>query len=207
MRLLGRTSSINVRKVLWTAAEIGLDFEHEADWGSPAASTRTAEFLRLNPNGLVPVWIDDLGVLWESNSICRYLACRHGRGDLLPMQPFARAEVEKWMDWQAGDLNGAWRHAFMALVRRHADFQDEKQIAGSVAAWNALMTLLDERLAETGAFVGGDGFTLADVVVGLSVHRWLHTPITRPRVPNIDAYVERLRRRPAFERLAVPDLP
>jgi len=207
MRLLGRTSSINVRKVLWTAAEIGLRFDHEAEWGTPAASTRTAEFLRLNPNGLVPVWVDDQGVLWESNSICRYLAHRHGREDLLPTQPFARAAVERWMDWQAGDLNSAWRYAFMALVRRDADFQDEPQIARSVAAWNALMTLLDERLAQTGAFVAGGDFSLGDVVVGLSVHRWLHTPIARPRVPNIDAYVQRLRRRPAFERLATPDLP
>jgi glutathione S-transferase len=207
MRLLGRTSSINVRKVLWTAAEIGLPFEHEADWGTPTASTRTTGFLQLNPNGLVPVWVDELGVLWESNSICRYLAGRHGRSDLLPAEPFARAEVEKWMDWQAGDLNSAWRYAFMALVRRDTDFRDQPQIDRSVAAWNDLMMLLDERLAQTGAFVAGAGFTLADVVVGLSVHRWLHTPIGRPRVPDIDAYVQRLRERPAFRRLAIPDHP
>ena len=155
----------------------------------------------------VPVWIDDLGVLWESNSICRYLAQRHGRDDLLPAQPYARAEVERWMDWQAGDLNSSWRYAFMALVRHHPDFEDELQIARSVAAWNALMSLLDERLAQTGAFVAGQGFTLGDVVVGLSVHRWLQTPIVRPRVLNIDTYVQRLRARPAFERLATPDLP
>ena len=207
MHLLGRTSSINVRKVLWTAAEIGLRHGHDGDWGTPAASTGSAEFLRLNPNGLIPVWKDEAGVLWESNTICRYLARRHGRDDLLPAEPFAQAQVEKWMDWQATDLNAAWRYAFMALVRRHDDYRDGQQIDRSVAAWNRLMTLLDARLAETGAFVAGAGFSLADIVVGLSVHRWQQTPMQRPHAPNIDAYVERLRERPAFRRLATSDFP
>ena len=207
MRLLGRTSSINVRKVLWTAAEIGLRFDHEAEWGTPAAATTSDEFRRLNPNGLVPVWIDDMGELWESNSICRYLAARHGRDDLLPTAPFARARVEKWMDWQAGDLNGAWRYAFMALVRRHPDYRDEQQIDRSVAAWNRMMTLLDEQLARSGAYVAAAHLTLADIVIGLSVHRWLQSPILRPPLPNIDAYVRRLSQRPIFARLATPEFP
>lgn len=207
MRLLGRTSSINVRKVMWTAAEIGLDFVHDAEWGTPAPESRRAELLRLNPNGLVPVWTDDRGALWESNSICRYLAHRHGRTDLLPEDPFDRAEVEKWMDWQGGDLNGAWRYAFMALVRRHPEFGDETQIHRSIRSWNALMSLLDSRLAETGAFVAGTGFTLADVVIGLSTHRWLSSPTDRPALANLAAYAERLRERPAFRALATPELP
>jgi glutathione S-transferase len=207
MRLLGRTTSINVRKVLWTAAEIGLDFEHEAQWGTPAASTHAPEFLRFNPNGLVPVWIDDQGALWESNSICRYLARRHGREDLLPSEPFSQAEVEKWMDWQAGDLNNAWRYAFMALVRRHEDYQDETQASRSASNWNALMMLLDGRLAETQAYVGGASFSLADVVIGLSVHRWRQTPLDHVPAPNIESYVARLQERPAFRRLATPDMP
>lgn len=108
MRLLGRTSSINVRKVMWTAAEIGLDYDHDATWATAEAPTSSPEFLRLNPNGLVPVWCDDLGPLWESNTICRYLAGRHGRPDLLPTSAHERALVERWMDWGAGDLNAAW---------------------------------------------------------------------------------------------------
>ena len=89
LRIFGKASSINVRKVLWTCAEIGLPWRLEP-FGSGFASTRTPEFLALNPNGLVPVIEDDEGVLWESNSICRYLAARHGREDLLPAAPRAR---------------------------------------------------------------------------------------------------------------------
>jgi glutathione S-transferase len=104
LRILGRTSSINVRKVLWTCAEIGLDYLQE-DYGSGFSSTGTQAFLTLNPNGLVPVIEDSSGVLWESNTICRYLAAKAGRNDLLPDDPRNRALVEQWMDWQATELN------------------------------------------------------------------------------------------------------
>ncbi len=97
LRVLGRQSSINVRKVLWTCEEIGIDYVQE-DWGTGFASTSTPEFLALNPNGLVPVIDSDDGILWESNTICRYLASRYGRDDLLPPSPWKRALVERWMD-------------------------------------------------------------------------------------------------------------
>jgi glutathione S-transferase len=202
MRLIGRTSSINVRKVLWTAEEIGIDFEHQA------VADRSDELLRLNPNGLVPVWIDETGPLWESNTICRYLAARFAREDLLPSSPAARAQVEKWMDWQAAELNPAWRYAFMALVRRHPDFRDSREVERSVDGWNRLMTVLDERLAQTAAYVAGRHFTLADVVIGLSVHRWSHTPMDHPELPAIAAYTQRLSTHsPAFAKFASSDLP
>lgn len=207
MRLLGRTSSINVRKVLWTAAEIGLLFDHEEHWGTPAVAACKSELLALNPNGLIPVWIDDLGALWESNTICRYLASRHGRDDLLPSEPFARACVERWMDWQASDLNNSWRYAFSTLVRRDPEYGDSAQVRLSTGRWNALMSVLERRLEETGAYVAGASFTLADVVVGLSAHRWLCTPIIRPACPQIGAYMDRLRERATFRRLAAPDRP
>ncbi|HBK46617.1 MAG TPA: glutathione S-transferase, partial [Xanthomonadaceae bacterium] len=125
----------------------------------------------LNPNALVPVLRDGGFVLWESNTICRYLAARERRGDLLPAEPRHRARVEQWMDWQATELNGAWRYAFMATVRRSPAHADPAAIAASVAAWNAAMAILDAQLARAGAWVLGDTFTLADIVLGLSVQR------------------------------------
>jgi glutathione S-transferase len=83
LKILGKSSSINVRKVLWTCEEIGLPYELE-QYGGGFQPTATAEFLRLNPNGMVPVIIDEGQALWESNTICRYLAGKHGRTDLLP---------------------------------------------------------------------------------------------------------------------------
>jgi glutathione S-transferase len=197
LRILGRASSINVRKVLWTCREIGIDYSRE-DFGSGFAPTNTPEFLGMNPNGLVPVIEDEAGTLWESNTICRYLAAKHGRTDLLPATPRERASVEQWMDWQATDLNSSWSYAFMALVRHDPQCRDAQQIRASEVKWNAMMGILERRLASTGAFAAGSSFTLADIGLGLSVNRWLMTGIERPNSPAIAAYFERLKQRPGF---------
>lgn len=200
LRLIGQASSINVRKVLWTCAEIGIPVARE-DRGEEAA------LRALNPNGLVPVIEDEAGVLWESNTICRYLAAKHGRTDLLPAAPRARAEVERWMDWQATDLNASWRGAFMGLVRRHPDHADAGRIAASAAVWNGMMAILEGQLSRTGAYVVGEAFTLADIVLGLSVNRWLMTPMDRPALPAVAAYVTRLAARPGFREYGANDIP
>ncbi len=197
LKVLGRVSSINVRKVLWTCAEIGLPFERE-DWGIGFRPTRDPAFTALNPNALVPVAVDGEFVLWESNTICRWLAAEHGRSDLLPTAPRARALVERWMDWQLGDLNNAWRYAFMALVRQSPAHRDPAAIGASAAEWNRLMVLLDAHLRSGGPHAVGAGFTLADMVLGLAVQRWRRTPITHAALPALDNYLQRLQSRPAF---------
>lgn len=197
LKVLGKPSSINVRKVLWLCAELELPYELEP-WGEGGLRTTEPSFLALNPNGLVPVVRDDDLVLWESNTICRYLASKLARLDLLPAQPAGRAQVEQWMDWQATELNSAWRYAFMALVRHSAAHTEPGAIAQSVASWNRLMALLDARLDQTGAFVMGATFTLADIVLGLSTHRWFLTPLARPALPAVEAYYERLNTRPGY---------
>ena len=198
LQILGSPASINVRKVLWTCTELDRPFELQP-WGrGPAAgalSIDSAGFRALNPNAMIPVIRDGDFVLWESNAICRYLANGHARHDLLPNAPRERARVEQWMDWQATELNNAWRYAFMALVRQSPAHTDPALIAASIANWNRHMAMLDEQLHKTGAFVTGAGFTLADVVLGLSLNRWRMTPMERPTLPALDAWQVRLNER------------
>lgn len=188
LRIIGKASSINVRKVLWACEELGLAWERRDDGPERAR----------NPNGLVPVIVDGDFVLWESNTILRYLAGRHGAAALLPSEPRARAEIEKWIDWQATEFNSAWRYAFMALARRNPAFADERQIDASLKDWTRMVAILNARLTETKAFVAGPAFTLADIPIGLSVNRWFMTPMQRPSFPAVVAYYERLSARPAF---------
>ncbi|MBB3194699.1 glutathione S-transferase N-terminal domain-containing protein [Roseateles terrae] len=204
LRVLGRASSINVRKVLWTAVELGLPIERvEVD-------VRSEAFRQLNPNQMMPVlleggpgvatpWGEVSFSLWESNAICRYLALRERREDLLPTAPRRRAQVDMWMDWQAGDLNNSWRYAFMGLVRQSPAHQDPALIASGVSQWNRHMALLDAQLlASGGPWVLGQDFTLADVVLGLATHRWCAAPIEHAALAAVQAYYERLCERPGF---------
>lgn len=201
LQILGKPTSINVRKVLWTCAEIGLPPGSGYDllpYGSGFSPTDTPAFRAQNPNALVPVIRDGDFVLWESNTICRYLAGQHDRGDLLPLAAAPRAKVEQWMDWQAGELNNAWRYAFMSLVRQSPAHTDAGALAHSVREWNRHMAILDTQLQTTGAFATGHAFTLADVVLGLSTHRWFSAPIERPDLPAVAAYYDRLSQRAGF---------
>lgn len=197
LQILGKPTSINVRKVLWLCAELDVDYTL-APWGSAGLPTGNAEFLALNPNAKVPVIRDGQFVLWESNTICRYLAGKHGRNDLLPLDPQARAKVEQWMDWQATELNNSWRYAFMALVRRSAAHTEAEATTASISSWNRHMQILDAQLQRTGAYVAGAELTLADIVLGLATHRWQMAPITRLRLDAVDNYYQRLSQRPAF---------
>lgn len=198
LRITGRAASINVRKVLWTCAELDLPFEHvESD----------AQLLARNPNALAPVIQDGDFVMWESNAICRYLAGKQPRATLLPDDPRQRGLVDQWMDWQATELNDAWRYAFMALVRRSPEHGDPAAIATSVASWNRHIGMLDAHFRQGGQFVTGEFFTLADVVLGLSVQRWLLSPIERPHLDAVHGYYQRLSVRPAFRAQIHPGVP
>jgi glutathione S-transferase len=135
-------------------------------------------------------------VPWESNTICRYQAHEAGRADLPPATAKERASVEQWMDWQATSLNPAWRGAFHGLIGH--DPTVDAAVAASTEGRSAQMAILEARLRDTGAFAVGDTFSLADIVLGLSVHRWFATPIARPHPPAVAAYYERLSERPGF---------
>lgn len=206
LKILGKSSSINVRKVLWTCAELQLSYEHE-EWGSGFQSTETEAFKALNPNALVPVLVDGDFVLWESNTICRYLASQYQQTALLPESARQRALVEQWMDWQSTELNNSWRYAFMHLVRKSPAYADTAAVVNSIVAWNEKMHILDAALAKTAQYITGAEFTLADIVLGLSVNRWLMTPLERPELPAVAAYYQKLSLRPGFQRFGCNGIP
>ncbi|WP_095187672.1 glutathione S-transferase family protein [Pseudomonas sp. Irchel 3E19] len=197
LRVLGKASSINVRKVLWTCAELQIPFARE-DWGSGFKSTDTPEFLALNPCAMVPVIQDGDFTLWESNSIIRYLVVRYDGAHLYPTDARDRARVDQWIDWQASELNRSWSYAFVSLVRKSPDHQDRAALANGIEQWSKTMKILDQQLEKTGAYISGEQFSLADIPIGLSVNRWFETPLQHPHLPAVNAYYERLSQRPGY---------
>lgn len=193
LRLWGRTSSINVRKVVWAAQELSLELQR-TDAGGQFGLVREAQFLSLNPNGLVPLIEDEGTTLWESNTIVRYLCARHAPGDLYPEDLPTRFLAEQWMDWQQTTLNPAGRDAFLQWIRTPAAQRDPAAIARSVAATEPLMELLDAHLARH-AYLAGDRFTMADIPAGCEIHRWWGLPQERPARPHLERWFAALRAR------------
>ena len=199
LRILGRANSFNVRKVLWACDEIGIPFVRE-DWGRGHRSTDDPEFRALNPTGQVPVVIDGDLVLRESNTIIRYLAARHGADALYPADPAGRARIEQWMDWCAYDVTHALRGAFLGGQLGEPPWNNDWFVAQGREDLTALMRFLDTHLADSGPYVAGETFTLADMPVGLTVNRWFMLDgLDRPALTALTKYYDLLTERPAFQ--------
>ena len=190
LRLWGRTSSINVRKVIWTAQELDLTVQR-TDAGGQFGLVREAEYLGHNPNGLVPLIEDDGYRLWESNVIVRYLCARYAHGGLYPDDLQARFIAEQWMDWQQTTFNPAGRDAFVQLIRTPAAERDEARITHSVNSTVPLLATLEAHLGKH-AFMAGDKFSMADIPVGCEIHRWFGLPLQHPSLPNIERWFQSL---------------
>jgi glutathione S-transferase len=195
MKIWGRLTSLNVRKVVWAAQELGLEFER-IDAGMEHGIVGTVAYRAMNPNGLVPVIEDGGYVLWESNTITRYLCAKHGNDTLYPAGLTARFDAERWMDWQQTTLNRVSGAAFLQWFRIAPDKRDPQVIAASVAQTEPLLALLDQHLASH-AFMAGDHFTMADIPIGCEVHRWFNLPQDRPALPHLTRWFEGIAARPA----------
>ena len=197
LKIWGRVNSVNVKKALWAAEELGLKYER-IDAGLQFGVTKTPEYLKMNPNSLVPTIEDDGFVLWESHTIVRYLAAKHGMGTLCPSDLKARADAERWMDW-AFTFQGAMRNVFWGLIRTPPEKRDARAIEEGRKKSAELAGILDKVLA-TRPYVAGAAFTMGDIPIGCEVQRWMRVPIERPALPGLQAWFERLLSRAPFRR-------
>lgn len=204
IKILGRPTSTNVMKVLWFCDEAGLDYEHEAEIGGAFGGNDAPEYLAMNPNGKVPTVIDDDFVMWESNSILRYLA-RKSKSPLYPSDLQARHRVERWMDWELSVVALHQGTMLVGLVRTQPEDRDETKLAASLTAWTRGMTLLDTQLADN-EFVAGDTFTLADIPLLPVAHRWFKLPIEQPDLPNLARWYAAFADRPAVQKWVLIEL-
>jgi len=196
LKIWGRNTSSNVQKVLWCCDELGIPFDR-VDVGGPFGGNQDAEYLALNPNGLVPTVRDGHLVLWESNTICRYLAATHNGEWLYPSAPAARALVERWMDWQLSTIGPPMGALLYGLIRTKPEQRDHAAIEAARRKAASAWTIVEDAL-ESGPFLAGAEFSLAEIVMGTLVYRWHAFPIERPPLPRLKAWYDRMRQRPAF---------
>lgn len=188
LRIWGRLSSINVRKVVLAARWLGIACER-TDAGHEFGIVKTPEYLARNPNGLVPLIEDDGFTLWESNVIVRYLCAKHSPGQLYPLELAPRFDAERWMDWQQTTFNPAGRGAFVQLMRTTPEKRNDEVVTKSVAATEPLLDVLDTHLARQ-AFMAGNAFTMADIPIACEIHRWHGLPLQRRERPHLEHWYQ-----------------
>jgi glutathione S-transferase len=161
----------------------------------------------MNPNGRVPTLVDGDFVLWESNSVMRYLCMAYGgHSPIYPQDPQARAAVDRWLDWTLSTLQPVDRPVFWALVRTPPEKRDMVQIQKDADAEAVQWRIIDARLA-TGRFIEGDAFTIADIALGAFARRWFGVEgITKPKLENLERWFAQIAARPGFVRFIAPPM-
>lgn len=197
IKIWGRKDSSNVQKVLWCSDELGVSYER-IDIGGRFGGNKEKPYLDLNPNGLVPTIEDGGFVLWESNSIMRYLVDKYGRGRLLPSTPEGRANANRWMDWQLTTLGPAITPIFWGLVRTPEEKRDRAAIQAATEKTAKAWQIWDNHLAKN-RYADADEFTIGDIPLGVWAYRWFKLPIERPDLEHLKAWYERLCKRPPFQ--------
>ncbi|ECX0155765.1 glutathione S-transferase family protein [Salmonella enterica subsp. enterica serovar Enteritidis] len=201
--LWGRNNSTNVKKVLWTLEELELPYDQILAGGKFGVN-QDADYLAMNPNGLVPLLKDDETdlLLWESNAIVRYLAAQYGQNRLWVDNPARRAEGEKWMDWANQTLSPAHRVILMGLVRTPPEKRDQAAIEAGIEKCDGLFALLDDALARQPWF-SGDNFGTGDIAIAPFVYNLLNVGLKWTQRPNLERWYQQLTERPAFRKVVM----
>jgi glutathione S-transferase len=190
LTIWGRANSVNVQKVLWCLAELSLPYER-IDAGMSFGKTREPDYLAMNPNARIPTLVEGDFVLWESNSIMRYLCLAHGR---------------RWLDWTLSMVQPVDRPVFWGIVRTPPAERDMVQVQKDADAAAEVWAIADRLLASR-RFMEGDQFTLADIAIGAYARRWLGVEgITRPAQPNLTRWLAELGKRPGFAQHVAPPM-
>jgi len=199
LTIWGRANSVNVQKVLWCCDELGLPFER-IDAGLQYGRNDEAECLSMNPTGRIPTIVDGDFVLWESNSIIRYLAMQYGQGAALySADPKQRASVDRWLDWTLSTLQPAERPVFWGYVRMPVAQRDITSLQADARSLAGLWRIIETQL-QGREFLESDDFTLADLVLGAYARRWygIEGKLDRPTLPNVERWYRRIGARAGF---------
>ncbi|MGE3246039.1 MAG: glutathione S-transferase family protein [Beijerinckiaceae bacterium] len=201
LKIWGRTNSINVQKPLMVLEELQVPYER-IDAGLQFGVNNTPEYLAMNPNGRVPAIDDDGFILWESNTVARYIARKYGNGKLWPQDDVrAQANQDRWMDWQQTTMVGPINAMFAPLIRGMGDKSPEAIEKGRQQS-EQVLAMLDAWLANN-VQISGKEFGVADCVLGPSVHRWYNLPIAHREFPNLRRWFDALMQRASAKKVIV----
>ena len=199
IKIWGRNTSSNVQKAMWAVGELKLEHQR-IDIGGAFGMNREPKYLAMNPNGLVPTLEEEDGfLLWELNSVVRYLAGKYDKtGALEPKDAHQRGLAGQWMDWQLTVCGPAITPVFWGLIRTPPEKRDMAAIKAGAEKTVAAFKILDAQLGRT-AFVAGPTFSYGDIPVGVMCYRYVQLVADRPPTPNLDRWYGAISARQAFK--------
>lgn len=180
-------------RALWMAKELGLDYEHlPIEIGD--AGARSPDFLAINPNGRLPVIVDNGFVLFESLAITLYLAKKHSNGKLYPTTLEGEAKTWQWSLWAVTEVDRGVNIWSLHAVRLPPAERDAIKRDEALKILVAPFKVLDAAVLKQQYLLGND-FTVADLNVAAVISRAIDMDLSA--VPNLMAWLTRCLDRPA----------
>lgn len=189
-KVIGSPTSRAIR-VLWMLEELGEAYENIK---AKPASNEVKEF---NPSGRIPVLLDGDLVLTDSAAICHYLGDKHADKGLGAASPAESAQINSWLHFIQSELEiplwNKMKHRMILPEELRVD-------VGPWCAWEFARDTktLAKRLGDN-EFAFGNRFTSVDIVLTHTLN-WARSAKFGPLSETLNAYVDRMLARPAYER-------
>jgi glutathione S-transferase len=190
---------------IWLLEEMGVPFrhvpviQHYRGGAEGMLHTQSPEFLRVNPNGLIPAMEDDGLVLNESLAINLYLARKH-RGPFGPADLAEEGRMLQWTLWGATEIEPRSIQILFNRVQFPPERRVEAKAQEAIAALRAPFAVLDSALADSPYLVGGR-FTVADINVAEVMRYALPAPELFEGAPRVKAWLAACHARPAWKKI------
>lgn len=201
--LYGRHTSYNVQKILWLLDELTIKHGH-IEFGSEPADTESDEFGQLNPMRKVPVLVDDDKVIWESNTILRYLAKVYGTKHWQQQDAYRSSLVERWMDWAQTRFEPAFVGVFWGYYRTPQALRNMEAVKQSLDDCLFCLSKLDKQLATT-PFLVDDQLSLADIATGVFIYRLVEIDLNVTLPDRVQSWYVRLQQFAGYQRWVMSD--
>src|SRR3984957_9264223 len=180
-------------RAMWMAMELGLDYEHlPIEIGD--AGARSPEFLTINPNGRLPVIVDDGFVLFESLAITLYLAKKHGK--LYPVTLEGEAKAWQWSFWAIAEVDRGVNIWSLHAVRLPPEERNAALREEALKVIASPFKVLDAAVAKQPYLLGND-FTVADLNVAAVISRAVDMDLSA--WPHLKDWLARCLDRPAAQ--------
>lgn len=184
-------------RCLWTLEETGVPYNIK-DVDMRNKEHKSADFMRINPNGKVPAMVDGDVTLFESMAINFYLADAYKK-ELLGSTPAERGLVHQWSFWASSELQDPIIQVFIQKVFVPEDKRDLKVIEDNLKKLPELLSVLNSSL-EAKNYLAGNQFTLADLNTASVVGICHAIGENLSAYPNIQTWLGAIADRPAFQK-------
>ena len=213
IKLYGRPTSARTQKVMLALAELRLEHNYilasatmgpegsVAKGGKPFGVVHTHKYYGLNPTRTIPTLDDNGYILWESNAIVQYLGMKYDSGLFFGDDIYLCNSALRWMMWENNKLITPMHNVVEQRFRIPAHARDkELQIRSEKMLVDEFM-IVEKQLTKT-RYIAGNSWSMGDIPISIRCHRFYLLDIPKPKMPNLESYYERIKKRVSFSVIA-----